>query len=250
MLSFLKGLELKNLPIGAFVSNMKTSALNLLNHKNAKENSIPGMDAHPQQPSTAAQREKQVLESTVIFGTLFALSLFCLLFMIKKTSPQSAFATQINIEEARLDMAIARLTEANAETFNGANKIAERFYELANVQQISANELIKNPFTTEETWPNTQENTEGEFEILPGMMQRIAIMEQANNMQLLSIIATDSVNCCMIDYKFLYEGDYIRGFKIVKIADTHVVLEWKPQKNRKDSTVQPEAMKVILRLSE
>ena len=77
MLPFLKILKLKILSIG------KLDAANSVYHDNAKENSTSDHSL-PTQRHPVVQKQKLVLESTVIFGILFILSALCLLFMIKK----------------------------------------------------------------------------------------------------------------------------------------------------------------------
>jgi hypothetical protein len=56
-------------------------------------------------------------------------------------------------------------------------------------------------------------------------------------MQLLSIVATDTGKCCVIDDKRLYEGDSIRGFNVRQIGDSTVLLE-------------SDGVEIILKLSE
>jgi hypothetical protein len=47
----------------------------------------------------------------------------------------------------------------------------------------------------------------------------------AQNMQLQSILQSKYGNCCMIDDTLLYKGDKINGFKIAEIGNDFVRLE-------------------------
>ena len=244
MLSFLKGLKLKSLFVKkADDTNDDTTEPNTGQTQN--DNQKPETNQSISSP-IVLQKKKQVLESTVMFVVLFVFSLYCLLFVVAKTEPQAAVASQINVEEVRLDMAIAKLTSTGADAFNEPERIVKRFYDLDNIQQIKVNQLTKNPFKLESLHADI---TSGR-RVVTDTMQKIGLMEQANSMQLLSIIATNSGNSCMIDYKLLYEGDTIRGFEITEIADSYVKLELKLNSYEDDSKIQPEAMKIILRLSE
>lgn len=244
MLSFLKDLDIKNLLLRKTddAGNNTTKP----NHDQTQNDNQKIQTNQPDLSPIILQKRKQVVESTVMFTVLFIFSLFCLLFVIGKIEPNAATAMQINVEEARLDMAIAKLTQTGADAFSEPERIAKRFYELDNIQQIKINQLVKNPFKLESF--NGDITAGGR--VITDAMQKIGLMEQANSMQLLSIIATNSGNSCMIDYKLLYKGDTIKGFKIIEIADSYVKLELKASSYADDSKIQPEAMEIILRLSE
>ncbi len=147
MLSFLKGLELKNLLVKK-VDDANNNTAEPDTDQTQDDNQNPETDQSMPSP-IVLQKKKQVIESTIMFAVLFAFSLFCLLFMVSKTEPQAAAAMQINVEEARLDMAITKLTQTGADAFNEPERIAKRFYELDNIQQIEINQLVKNPFKLE-----------------------------------------------------------------------------------------------------
>jgi hypothetical protein len=66
---------------------------------------------------------------------------------------------------------------------------------------------------------------------------------------LLCIMRSDQGNCCMIDGKIFYEGDIIKGFKVVKISNVFVVLEWLGEQDGTSSEAESEGLKVILKLS-
>jgi preprotein translocase subunit SecG len=182
--------------------------------------------------TVAARDKKNVRRSTVLLGGLFILGLLCLWFMIKKSSPQTAMARsgKVSTEEAQLEKAIAQLIGVRSEMFNRMGEIVKKFYEFSDVQQVKVDELIKNPFKHEILLGNLNET----FDTEKGSF---GMRQQTKDMQLLSIVATDTGRCCVIDDKRLYEGDSIRGFNVRQIGDSTVLLE-------------SDGVEIILKLSE
>ncbi len=173
--------------------------------------------------------------------------------MIKKSSPQKASAQSGVTEETQIESAITRLTGVKSEMFSRMDEILKKFYEFSNVLQVDTKELIKNPFELELFLANlraklaTEEKTPViSAEIL--MQQQIA--EAIKGIKLLSIIQSDKGNCCMIDYKILYEQDSIRGFKVSQIGNNFVKLRWMPTDNGERPGNQLELPEIVLKLSE
>lgn len=191
---------------------------------------------------TVAARGKNVRKSTILLTGLFILGLLCLWFMIKKSAPQTATASpgRVGTEEAQIEMAITRLIGVRSEMFNRMGEIVKKFYEFSDVQQVKVNELVKNPFKHEIFLGSLKEKSDTEkrnFDINAEVMRQQRLRQQTKNMQLLSIMATDTSNCCMIDDRILYEGDSIRGFNVRQIGDSTVLLE-------------SDGVEIILKLSE
>jgi preprotein translocase subunit SecG len=189
-----------------------------------------------------ARDKKNVRRSTILLGGLFILGLLCLWFMIKKSSPQTATAClgQVSTEEAQIEMAIAQLIGVRSEMFNRMGEIVKKFYEFSDVQQVKVDELVKNPFKHEIFLGNLKEKSDtekGSFGINAEIMRQEQLRQQAKDMQLLSIVATDTGKCCVIDDRRLYEGDSIRGFNVRQISDSTVLLE-------------SDGVEIILKLSE
>jgi preprotein translocase subunit SecG len=182
--------------------------------------------------TVAARDKKNVRRSTILLGGLFILGLLCLWFMIKKSSPQTAMARsgQVSTEEAQLEKAIAQLIGVRSEMFNRMGEIVKKFYEFSDVQQVKVDELVKNPFKHEILLGNLNETSDTE-------KGSFGMRQQTKDMQLLSIVATDTGKCCVIDDKRLYEGDSIRGFNVRQIGDSTVLLE-------------SDGVEIILKLSE
>ncbi len=170
---------------------------------------------------------KNVRKTTILVIIVFAAGLLSLLFMIKKSSPQSAEAA-VMTEDARIEIAIAKLTGVRSEMFEGMERIVKKFYEFSDVQQIGVGELVKNPFNIDKQWGAIEADLETqETDIGFGVMELQSLRKRANKLRLLSILATkDSSYCCMIGDKILYEGDMIDGFRVKQISNGFVKLEW------------------------
>jgi preprotein translocase subunit SecG len=183
--------------------------------------------------TVAARDKKNVRRSTILLGGLFILGLLCLWFMIKKSSPQTAAASpgKVSTEEAQIETAIAQLTGVRSEMFSRMDEIGKKFYEFSDVQQVKVDELVKNPFKHEIFLGSLKEKSDTEI------MRQGQLRQQTKDMQLLSIVATDTGKCCVIDDKRLYEGDSIRGFNVRQIGDSTVLLE-------------SDGVEIILKLSE
>jgi preprotein translocase subunit SecG len=189
--------------------------------------------------TVAARNKKNVRRSTILLVGLFILGLLCLWFMIKKSSPKTAAAspTKVGTEEVQIETAIAQLVGVRSEMFNRMDEIVKKFYEFSDVQQVKADELVKNPFRHEIFLGDLKEKSDTEEESPDEITKQEQMRKQAKDMQLLSILATDTGKCCVIDDKRLYEGDSIRGFNVRRIGDNTVLLE-------------SDGVEIILKLSE
>jgi len=174
---------------------------------------------------TTTGRGKNARRSTVLLAVLFGIGILCLWFMIKKSVPAPAAASPnsgINQQEALIEAAVARLTGVGTEMLSRIDEIVNKFYELSNTKQIQLNELVKNPFIYDPFAGSTPEGSDEKYSAADGGQ---LLMQQAGNMQLLSIMKTGRDNCCMIDDKVLREGDTIKGFKVRQIGSNFVKLE-------------------------
>jgi preprotein translocase subunit SecG len=166
--------------------------------------------AKEQQYLTVAAQGKDVRKMTMLLAILFVIGLLCLLFMIRKSVPQSAPAASNSVEESKIEKAIERITGVGSEMFKRMDQIVNKFYEFSDVQQVRVYELVKNPFERQIFLADPDKTPDSV--VLP-------------DMQLLTIMQTDESYCCMIDDKILYEGDTIKGFKVVQIGVDFVKLE-------------------------
>jgi len=184
-------------------------------------------DEKQQEYLSVATQGKDVRKSTIILCVLFGVGLLCLFFMIRKSSPQSSGASQLvggGNEATQIERAIARLTGVRSEMFKGIERIVKKFYEFSDVKQVPVGGLAKNPFMTDRSLGNVKQASGGE-DGTSGSFRDQQVREQSRGMQLLSIMASEGGNCCMIDNKILYEGDSIRGFKVLQIDSSFVKLK-------------------------
>jgi len=165
---------------------------------------------------TVSNRQKQLRRSTYLLTALFVTGVICLFFMIKKSSPSSASASQPSAEKAQqtqIEAAIAKITGVRSQMFNSLEKIVKKFYEFADFEQIDVDELSKNPFRQDDFFANIRAD---DREVQPVVAQ--------SEFELLTIMETEKGNCCMINDKLLYEGDTIGGLRVEEISDRSVNL--------------------------
>lgn len=202
---------------------------------------------------TVAAHGKRTRKSTTLLAILFIMGLLCLGYMIKKSTPKAASAASDITEETQLEAAISRLTGVKSEMFNSMDEIVRKFYEFSDVLQVKVGELVKNPFKLELLSANVKDEHRIEIkvpEIDTEMVKQRQIRQKAKEMRLLSIMQSDRGDCCMIGDKILYEGDYIRDFKVRQIGDSFVKLEWNPDRINRPSGTQSEAVEIMLNLSD
>ena len=216
-------------------------------------------EAQTQEFFTVSARSKNVRRSTIGFAVLFGLGLLCLLFMIKNRTPKTATASEAQSSETQIEAAIARLTGANSEMFSKMDQIVKKFYESSNVLQIQVNELVKNPFELELFLSDLRGKVdlqEGDIGVSSEMFRQQQIRQMSKDMQLKSIMrmGAGKRNCCMIDDKILYEGDLIKGFKVIQIGNNYVKLGWWDVEGNSESSniesVRNSGLEIILKLSE
>jgi hypothetical protein len=87
-------------------------------------------------------------------------------------------------------------------------------------------------------------------EIDAEMVKQRQIRQEAKEMQLLSIMQSDRGRCCMVGDKILYEGEYIKDFKVRQIGDSFVKLGWDPDRNSESSDNQSDVVEIMLNLSD
>jgi preprotein translocase subunit SecG len=215
----------------------------------------PGNGATPavqdQDYLTVAAHGKRARKSTTVLIVLFIIGLLCLWFMIKKCAPQAASATTTDMEETKVEAALARLTGLKSQVFSRMDEIVKKFYEFSGVQQVQVNELAKNPFALESFMEDIKETPTPK-----NISETDRAMIEQRNLKLLSIMRSDQGNSCMIGSKILCEGDSIQGFTVRQIGDSFVKLQWigrqadgAPEVPSNDSAPS-EKVEVVLRLSE
>jgi preprotein translocase subunit SecG len=170
---------------------------------------------------TTASREKNIKNGTIILAVIFCVSLVCLWFMIKKTTPQTA-AAKTGSEDIKVEDAIAKITGTKAEFFKGVDNVMSKFRDFSGTLQVKVNELQKNPFEHERY--STLAMPLDRQELFPAAKRNANTDRQSDGMQLLGIMKSPKGYCCMINDKTLYKGDTVDGWKIVAITEDSVEL--------------------------
>lgn len=172
---------------------------------------------------TVSSHGKRVRKTTTLLVILFIIGLICLVFMIKKSSPKTASASNNPSEDTLVETAIARLTGVKTQMFSRIDEIVGKFYEFSDVPQVKVNELAKNPFELETKTGNIKRSVDNEMDARALWQQQLR--QNSKGMQLWSIMQMNQGNRCMINDEVLGEGDSIRGFKVTQIGDNFVKLE-------------------------
>ena len=170
---------------------------------------------------TVSSKEKSVRRSTIFLGVLFAIGVVSLLFMIKKSSPDTADAETGETEQTQIKQAISRVMGVRTEISLGLDRIVKKFYEFSNVKQVGVDELVKNPFRHDRlSGPLRVEADDSEF------LKQQRIRQQKGGLELLSIMRSegDDSGSCMINDKILSTGDSVDGFKVISIGTKSVKL--------------------------
>jgi preprotein translocase subunit SecG len=238
--------------------------LSFLHEQGSKDLPLQGAsDNHQQEPVatnkgqsqeffSAPTQTRNARRSTMLVVVLFSIGLLILLFMIRKSKPQTASALPACSEDAQIELAISKLTGGSTEMIGRMDQILKKFYEFSNVLQVKVNELVKNPFELEMFLSDLrqQNDVQGQSpDIDLKIIHQQRLIQKAKEMQLLSIIRSDQGSCCMIDGNIFYEGDVIKDFKIIKISNVFVILEWVGEQDGDSSEAGSEGLKVILKLS-
>lgn len=178
----------------------------------------------PQKASKAVQDDfisvqsagKNPRRSTILLAVLFAVGVLGLFFMIKKGAPQIASAASSDPEQAQIDTLVAKLGGVRSEMSNKMEIIVKKFYEFANVKQVSLSQLVKNPFRLAKSWSSASD--EG---------RKVLATHKSGDFQLFSIMREGSDPnkwCCMINDKLVYQGQTIADFTVAEIGVNYVTL--------------------------
>ncbi|MFA5422887.1 MAG: hypothetical protein WC374_03415 [Phycisphaerae bacterium] len=173
-------------------------------------------NANNQEYLTVGDRQGQLRQSTYLLVTLFIIGAVCLFLMIKKSSPSAASAAQPSaqqLEQSKIEAAIAKITGVRAQMFSSLEKIVKKFYEFADFEQVEVDELSKNPFRQDDYNANIISQDRN---IQPEMAR--------SELELYTIMSTEKGNCCMINDKLLYKGDVIDGLEVEEITSHTVTL--------------------------
>jgi len=212
MLSFLKEQEQSNNPVEPEAHRDR----NADNTKTIQE----------QEYLTVDNKKRSANKTTCLLAIFFIAGLVCLIFMIKKTTPQTAKAQNFEHSQTKIAAAIAKITGINSQILNKMDGIVSKFYEFSNVQQVKVNDLSKNPFDRDTFLNNLQKNGDEQSGFDAELLRKQQIQQQADDLHLMSIIQSNQGISCMINNEILYEGDTIQDFKLESINKNLVTLVW------------------------
>jgi hypothetical protein len=162
-----------------------------------------------------ANTGKTVKQSTILLTVLIIAGAAVVWGMIKKTVPQKALAAT-STEDMQVENAIAKLTGIRTEMYGKLDQISEKFYQFSTVNQVSVDQLSKNPFVHTFGYSDAG--------LTKGSSQDSGIGAKKTQWRLWSIMDSQQGLCCMINDKILYVGDSIDGMIISQIGKNAVEL--------------------------
>jgi hypothetical protein len=162
-----------------------------------------------------ASTSKSVKQSTIVLAVLFVVGAGVLFFMIKKTVPAEAAAADTT-KDMQIETAIAKLSGIRSEMYGKLDQIADKFYQYSNVNQVSVDQLSKNPFIHVDANPADISKL--------GNVGITRPRPSNGKWRLWSIMSGDQGACCMINNKLLYKGDSVNGMTVSYIGKNAVEL--------------------------
>jgi len=166
-------------------------------------------------PSSSGRKLKY---STMILGAVFLIGVASLFLAIKKFGPAEAQAGPSE-QDIQIERDIAKLVGSRAAINNKMNDVVDRISKLSDVEQISVDELKRNPFLKEPLSDDddnlllVEETEDGEV-----------IQEDESVFKLWSIMEFGSKKSCMIDDRVYVVGDRIGNYQIKLIGEEFVEL--------------------------
>jgi hypothetical protein len=177
---------------------------------------------------TVSGRAQHVRNTTIFVVVMFILGVVTLGMMVKKSRPEMANAATTDTEEAKIEAAITRLTGVRSEMMDRMDNILEKFSEFSDVEQISVTELTKNPFQLEMFVQEGKEIMDDASQQDRAILLRQQMLKEAGALELLSIMNSEQGVRCVIDDAILSQGDLVKNFKVNRILERQVQLEWRP----------------------
>ena len=177
---------------------------------------------------TVSGRAQHVRNTTIFVIIMFVLGIVSLGMMVKKSRPEMATAATTDTEEAKIEAAITRLTGVRSEMMDRMDSILEKFSEFSEVEQISVAELAKNPFHLEMFVQEDKEILVDDSQQDMTILLKQQMLKEAGTLELLSIMNSDQGVRCVIGDAILSQGDTIKNFKVGRILERQVQLEWCP----------------------
>lgn len=164
-----------------------------------------------------AVQAKNVRRTTLILVGAIAVAFAAIWLIHKKAAPAQTSAAVAD-QQLQIEAAIAQLTGLKAENVGQVDQLVKKFYEFADFGQVAAKQLRRDPFNPSQPVSDAANDSSKLKE------NNSNIQNDAQKMQLKSIMQSKYGNCCMIDDTLLYKGDKINGFEIVEISTDFVKL--------------------------
>ncbi len=174
-----------------------------------KDGSDVSPDSGGQDYLAPSSTGKKVKYSTVILGVVFLVGAASLFFMITKFGPNEANAG-ISDDEMKIEAAITRLSGSKTKINSRMNEIVDRISSLSKVEQVSVDQLKRNPFV---------KDSEGVGASSPDDDYR------GLELKLWSIMYSGGVKSCVINGRLYQVGGRVGDFTVKRIGGEFVELD-------------------------
>jgi len=236
----------------SFVREQEAGDSSACQSKGSDSHGGPASDDGAQEFLTVATNRSKLRKSTILVVILVAIGLVCLWFMIRKSQPQAASAKQADEEEARLEVAIGRLTGVSSEMVDKMDRIVKKFYEFSDVFQVRVEDLVKDPFEAEVFAKEIEQEVLASEDAgaRAALIRQQRMRERASMLQFLSVMQSADGNACMINDRILRKGDTIEGFVVKRIGGDFVDLTWQNDSSSGAAGSETEDLTIHLKLSQ
>ncbi len=168
-----------------------------------------GSDASDQDFLVPSSSGKKVKYSTVILGVVFLVGAALLFFMITKFGPGEAKAG-LSEDELKIESAIAKLSGSKVAINDRMNNIVDRISSLSEVEQVSVDELKRNPFKQDSDGVDVGSFSESDI--------------SASGLRLWSVMESSGEKSCMINERLYQVGDRVGNYTVKRIGEGFVEL--------------------------
>lgn len=174
------------------------------------KNETPKFGASNDDFLTPSSSGKKVKNSTMILGAVFLIGAISLFLAITKFGPSKVSAA-LTEDEIKVESAIAKLSGSKAAINSKMNDIVDRISSLSKVEQVSVDELRRNPFLIS--------NIKG--------VDASSVTDNENSgtgLKLWGIMESDGIWSCMINDQIYTPGDSVDKYTVKRIGQELVEL--------------------------
>lgn len=156
---------------------------------------------------------KKVKYTTIILGVVFLIGAASLFLMIKKIGPSDAQAAPSQ-EELKIESAIQKLSGSKAAITGKMNAIVDRISRLTDVDQISVEDLKRNPFVLDNSYSGVDvSDLIDKKRTGDGGLSLWSVMDTGNQMR------------CIINGRAYNVGDQVGEYNVKSITEKYVELD-------------------------